>query len=371
MPENVRVKICNEYWDRSDYTLQRDYIAARIVSGSKMRRTKKDAPSRREHTHQYFFIVDKKRVSVCKKFFTATLSISDKIIRTALSKRDRQSGGITSPDKRGRHTPWNAMPEATKQFALNHIDSFPRVPSHYCRKDNKKVYLEAILNKTKMYQYYKEECAAARMPRISITSYCNLLEEKRIAFHKPKKDLCWCFDFENKPEEERNRLQGRHEAHKQRQKEATEYKQGDRERAKTDPTFISANFDLQAVLYCPLMNAKPIFYRRKLAVYNLSIYEVNSRNGHCFIWPETQGKRGANEIASCLWMFLKSLPATVKHVGFCSDSCAGQNKNSIVAAMFQYAVRVLPLITIDHGFLEPGHTQMEANSSLHWRPSHR
>lgn len=82
------------------------------------------------------------------------------------------------------------------------------------------------------------------------------------------------------------------------------------------------------------------------------------------MWHEAIANRGGNEIASCLYEHLKALPATVRNLTFYSDSCTGQNKNSYVALMFAiFCASVTNEInTIDHKFLEPGHTHMECDS---------
>ena len=83
----------------------------------------------------------------------------------------------------------------------------------------------------------------------------------------------------------------------------------------------------------------------------------------CYLWNETEGKRGSNEIGTCLYQYLQSLPNTDKHVCFYSDSCSGQNRNQYMANMLHHAVCKFPNIeVIDHKFLETGHTQMECDS---------
>jgi len=81
------------------------------------------------------------------------------------------------------------------------------------------------------------------------------------------------------------------------------------------------------------------------------------------LWPETRGKRGANEIGTCLLFYLQSLDPDVKHVTIYSDCCSGQNRNQYVCALLLYAVHKLNNIdVIDHKFLIPGHTMMECDS---------
>jgi len=83
----------------------------------------------------------------------------------------------------------------------------------------------------------------------------------------------------------------------------------------------------------------------------------------CYIWNETVAKRGANDISSSLFHYLKSFPSNISHVTMYSDCCPGQNKNSIIMAMCIYFLEHQENIkTIDHKFMVSGHSRMECDS---------
>ena len=127
---------------------------------------------------------------------------------------------------------------------------------------------------------------------------------------------------------------------------------------------MSVTFDLQSVLQIPSFQASLTYYMRKLCVYNLTVYEQrNPSNAHCYTWQETEGKRGAIEIGTCIYEYLKSLPNTIKEVSLWSDTCSGQNRNQYIATMFLFALKSLPhLSKITHNYLESGHSSMEVDS---------
>lgn len=80
------------------------------------------------------------------------------------------------------------------------------------------------------------------------------------------------------------------------------------------------------------------------------------------MWHEGIANRGGNEIASCLYAHLQTMPSTIENITLYSDSCFGQNKNSYVALMFSiFASTNKNITTIDHKFLVPGHTHMECD----------
>jgi len=107
-----------------------------------------------------------------------------------------------------------------------------------------------------------------------------------------------------------------------------------------------------------------MYYKRKLCCYNFTFYEQAEPNdGHCYLWSEVDGRRGSNEIGSCLLQYLQSLPNTVQEISMFSDTCGGQNRNQNVAAVLLYAVHSIDHISvIEQKFLEKGHTYMECDS---------
>lgn len=113
-----------------------------------------------------------------------------------------------------------------------------------------------------------------------------------------------------------------------------------RELGKENPSILWASFDLQKVLNTPHGNSMLLFYSRKYAVYNLCFYESITRNGFCYIWVETEGKRGASEIATILHKYIQDVDSRkmIKTLILYSDSCPGQNKNKIVLAAVHNAL---------------------------------
>ena len=81
-------------------------------------------------------------------------------------------------------------------------------------------------------------------------------------------------------------------------------------------------------------------------LYTSTVYEYKKKpksdNCICYVWDETRGKRGANEIGSCLLKYLeersaKNTSGELEFV-FYSDNCIGQQKNRFIITMFMYAV---------------------------------
>lgn len=107
-----------------------------------------------------------------------------------------------------------------------------------------------------------------------------------------------------------------------------------------------------------------LYYSRKYAVYNFTIYESSTQDGYCFTWGESDGKKGSDEIATCLYQYLKIADEKgVRNLLFYCDSCGGQNKNKTVLATLNYYLMFSKnLQVIQINFLLPGHTYMPADS---------
>ena len=75
------------------------------------------------------------------------------------------------------------------------------------------------------------------------------------------------------------------------------------------------------------------------------------------IWPETDGGRGSEDIASCIFKFVNEEKADdAKHVIAFSDTCGGQNRNFNIAAMWLYCIIIGKAELIDHKFMYSGHS---------------
>jgi len=98
-------------------------------------------------------------------------------------------------------------------------------------------------------------------------------------------------------------------------------------------------------------------------VYNFTIFDGHNKDGYCFVWDESNGKKGSSEIATCLLKYITQLPETVSHVSTFSDPCGGPNRNKNIMAAMLYAVNTIENIKIIHlKFMESGHSYLEADS---------
>ncbi|XP_023211752.1 uncharacterized protein LOC111614620 [Centruroides sculpturatus] len=247
-----------------------------------------------------------------------------------------------------------------------HILSFERVESHYCRRNSTKQYLDGSLNISEMYRLYTDYCREKELPLAKKHIYSTVFHSLNLSFHQPKKDQCCiCTGYKNSTDTEKLQLQDNYNTHIKEKEMSRAEKTKDIEAAKQDTNKIACCFDLQAVLPSPCGECSSLYYKRKLSCYNFTIYDISNSKGHCYFWHEGLAKRGSNEIGTCLYKFITSLPNTVNEVVLFSDNCAGQNKNKFIASLLLYCVNNIDHInTITHKFLIQGHTQNE-NDSMH------
>ena len=360
IPVEQREEIFQSYWKIGNLHAQRQFLVTHVTRNPTCRASK--SSHHRKRSLKYAFHVDGLVLPVCKTFFLHTLSISQQMIETALDKIT--AGGHLLPDKR-KQPKSRRIPENTRQSVRDHINKFQPVPSHYCRHSSTKTYLPETLSLSEMYRMYQSECQQNQTMPVKKEFYFSVFHKDfNIGFHKPKKDLCdFCETFARSSDAEKEAMQIRMDEHLKNKTVSRQLKEEMKLRALTDSSLNAACFDLQQVLVTPRSMSSQLYYRRKLATYNLTVYELATKQGHCFMWHEGVAKRGANNIASCLWKYINDKVACqCKEFVFFSDNCAGQNKNQVIAALYLHAIRSLPIDRITHIYMQAGHTQNEGDS---------
>ena len=276
--------------------------------------------------------------------------------------------GFAKLDQRGKHASHNKTPTEVIEYAKSFIYSLPLLPSHYCRKDSKRLYLpEEFKNITNLYNIYSEKCNEEDRTSMSLKVFSAYFKNNfNIAFHVPKKDkchLCSCKSYDVATKEEMEKM-NKHLKDKEDSQKRFIFHQNLHEK---DRSIICESFDLQKVLNTPYStNNMSLYYSRKIAVYNFTIYESGTRNGFCNVWTETDAHRGANEISTCLFNYVTNnidKRGNIRTLLLYCDSCFGQNKNKTVLAMLHYALsKCNNLEVIQINYLIPGHTYMPVDS---------
>ncbi|KAK3927604.1 Tyrosine-protein phosphatase non-receptor type 14 [Frankliniella fusca] len=369
--DDVGDSIFYEYWEQASYEKRVAYIAARIESCPVKAKRPRLAPGDpKSHPKsvmwKYCFHINGEAKQVCKETFLRTLNETDGFLRFVVKKKMEKLSGVIRNDKRGKLTPKHKLTPDKINQVTQHIMKFPSYKSHYKRAEvGDTRYLPSHLNIKKMHDMYISEGG-----NVSYSSYERIFHTLGRSFRKPPTDTCakcdaWKQKVEHSPDEEtKEEIQKEWNVHLDRAQAAYDLKRNYKAEAANDPTLRVLIFDLEQVLETPLLSTGETFYLRQLSTYNLTIYDTSSKLTHCYMWCELDAKRGANEIASCIFVHcLDNIPASVKKVVLFSDSTIGQNRNSIVSAMFLTLLEMHSSVkTIEHVFLEAGHTRLEVDS---------
>ncbi|CAG9790210.1 unnamed protein product [Diatraea saccharalis] len=355
--EDRRKSLFDYFWALDD-TKKRDWLVqcSRVIDIK--RKKTKNIISRRSLSHEYFINEGEGRRQVCQQFILKTLDISQTYL---LYTVNHATEGLSTHESRTRTAP-DKYDENTKLDAKKYIETLPALPSHYSRKKSNKLYLpEQFKNLSNLYRLYVKHSERLSIKCLSEKMFSIMFREYNFAFHVPKKDKCSiCTKNENNPDSTTNEQLQEHLM----EKEATYKRLHIHRNLKSDQALVVASFDLQKVLATPHGESMMLYYSRKYAVYNFTVYECKTQNGYCYTWGEGDGKRGSCEIATCLTRYLKEVDNRgVKTLIFYCDNCTGQNKNRVILSLFKYFLQTSQnLQTIQINYLLPGHTYMPVDS---------
>ena len=133
------------------------------------------------------------------KFFLNTLDVSENVAWKALQKKNPVGFDVAQQQGLHKNRP-HALGEVLSDTE-NHIKSFPKVDSHYCRKSSIRQYLSPLLSIQEMYRLFvtKQQLEGKDIVT-SLNTYEQVFYLMNLSFHRPKKDLCTkCTGYRNAP----------------------------------------------------------------------------------------------------------------------------------------------------------------------------
>ena len=179
------------FYSLSDDAKQKSFVCSHIEEKKTvtlMGDDHKPLPKTQNVSCTYFFTVDGERMRVCKKFFLATLSLSESYASHAIA---HCTHGVYTGDQKQKKSPGNKTPIEQIKRTKKHIESFPTVESHCTRKDSKRLYLSSDLNIRKMFELQAKESKEHGHEHVSEKTCQKIFaEDYNLSFHVPKKDQC-------------------------------------------------------------------------------------------------------------------------------------------------------------------------------------
>lgn len=359
--EQQQKLIFKEYYDIKTREEQRFYLAKLMEDRPIKRRMvdPDDCKIIRNHTVAYHLRNELgENIRVCQLFFIKTFGISKKIPENIIKKLSPTTRILNSDHGNRGRAPKNKTDDLKIRKVKRFIQKFPKIPSHYCRKNSSKLYFYPELSLSKLYEMY---CAETSEPqdivRKHVFSSIFHAFEPPLAFFHPKKDQCTLCNTKF-PEAD-------YKCHIERKEAIYKAKIADKAAASEQADLVYATFDMEAVQCLPYCQDSSWYYKRKLSLYNFTIWDTKG-NGLCNTWEEVNGAKSSVEVTSCVLDYLSSLQDSVKRVIFYCDTCGGQNRNfNIVCGLF-YCMNSMQfnsnLETVELKYCESGHSYIEADS---------
>lgn len=191
-----REKLLDIFWKMGDITSQRAFVVNHTSEVSAKYKYSKEG-SKRLSNNSFFFPLNNTNHRVCKKMFMSTLCIGDRFIRTSLAKNNMQ---LSLVDMRGKHGKQKKLDPQILKSIVDHINSFPRIESHYLRKQTTREFIDGTLTVGDMYRAYIEICEKENnIVPAKLSTYSHVFNTRfNIGFFIPKKDQCGlCEQYKN------------------------------------------------------------------------------------------------------------------------------------------------------------------------------
>lgn len=147
----------DEYNKCQLYAERKNWILNCMLQTPIKRKRTNELISRRKNTVEYTVVVKGVKKKVCQQFMMKTLDVSQMTLRHTINNSiDTYKA---KPDMRGKILPKNKTPLEQVEDVKRFIEIIPVVPSHYCKKKIKKLYLPTdigniIINLESLYIHY-------------------------------------------------------------------------------------------------------------------------------------------------------------------------------------------------------------------------
>ena len=124
--------------------------------------------------------------------------------------------------------------------------------------------------------------------------------------------------------------------------------------------------DLQQIQPVPKLSTGVAYYKRKLGLYNCCVTDLKANVSTMFVWDETQGGRGADEIASCVtkWIGITQQNNDFTSLTIFADNCGGQNKNKFIILAFLREMHMKRLTNVRFIYMVSGHSYLPCDASF-------
>lgn len=297
--------------------------------------------------------------------FLRTFDITEKMIRYWIDHQDEFGLRENPVAIHKRKNSLRQQSEANQALLerkirlLTFLIDYPKLESHYCRKDTGKEYFETTHQTLiDLYKQYVETCKQEKSLQLSFPVFSGTLKNLNFCLFKPRKDQCdICMEYKTG-----NSNIEKFTHHRENVKRAGIEKDNDVKAAKKN-LLILLCMEVEGVVLCPKLLASALYFKSKLQLHNFTLFDILTHDSTNYVWDETEGDLQSSTFVSIVIHHLEqlirksALPITIY-----SDGCTYQNRNVVMAnALRWFAMKHSRTIT--QKFLEVGHTHMECDST--------
>lgn len=331
------------------------------------RRSKSEAPLKRDSIFVYHVMKGNERMTVCKNAFSILYCIKNKAIFRLTSLI---TAGQTPVDNRGKHGHrGNAIPDNICAFIDEHIKEFPVKETHYSNKNIQ--YLSAELNIKTMYELFCKKHPNLSN-KIKYDFYRKYFHENYdYRFGRPQIDVCsTCEELTVKiksphlTENVKRAAVAEKIIHVRRAKKFYNKQKEIKTLCYNNPEVGALVFDFMQNLPLPKIPVQEMFYLRKLWLYVFCIHDIKTDSADFYVYPEGEAKRGPDEVCSMLWLKIKNMSPEIKELHVFSDACGGQNRNNTLVRFFLALVATGRFRKIYQYFPVRGHSFLQCDRNF-------
>lgn len=362
------------YYAKKEKRHQDNFILKYLKTKVPARRRRKVGQRKKSETFTAMYIKTFTKpyrlLRVCQAIFLMILNIGVHRLRR-ISKNFLTTGQLPEDRRGGDRASMKNF--AKKQSAMNFIETFKCIESHYCRSaTSERKYVTSDLNIKLMWRMYQEQQSDTSL-KVKECFFRNIFNKHyNIGFKTPRVDVCSkCTELTEKIKKAKKQndqiatvgIMAELRIHKLKSKCFYEYLREQKE------FMLTLSFDCQKNQVLPKVPDQIAYYSRQLYIYNFTIVVGSSTNNiskdnvFCYTWTEDIHAKSANEISSAVFNQLTTQVdlTNITQVRLMADGCGSQNKNSILISMCAYWLTMCApqtVKTVELIFPVPGHSFM-------------
>lgn len=196
------------------------------------------------------------------------------MVRTSLG--NLSDVGMLEPEKRGWRAGCNQQRDSViRDLVKAHIDRFPRIKSHYCRKNSDRQYLSSDLTISKMHRMYCDGQSDEKNS-VNYTFYSQTFHEKNLIYRPKKDQRTLCNAYRTGDETTKESLWTKYQSHIGEKESVRKIKEQCKKESIESQHVASAVFDLEQVFTFSVSLESLVFYKRRLTGFNLTVYDLGT-----------------------------------------------------------------------------------------------